>query len=1241
MGRLSLNRSVLTSSIWTRDGVLWRRRRLVIAVWAVLVLASLPLAAHQADRLSGGGFTDPGAQSGVVAHELDSGQFPGVNAYSLAAVLVPQAGATRSDMIGALRQVHGELASVKGAYVTPQAARAALASARAHPARPVVVPLQFVGDEMRSIDLARDLRARLGISGAAPGEAARGRVQTHVAGQGALWAAFQKVADEQARQAESRGFPIIAVVLLVAFGSLAAALLPLTLGIASVILASAVIYLLSLGFDMSVFVTNVASMIGIGVAVDYSLFILVRYREEIHSGSEPADARARAMATSGRAVIFSGLVVLASLAGLFIIDSPGIRSMAVGAIVVVAISVLAAATLLPVVIGLLSRRAWETDRVGRMLQRLRPRRDRRRGEFWTRWTARVMRRPVVSVVGATALLLLLAAPALTLNVRNNATSQLDPHHEVRQGINAAAGVLGPGALGPVYAIARFAHGSASEPGNHSALNAVNEAAGHDPGVLVTAPVRLSADGRVALVTATLRSDPESSAARATLERLRRSLPSAAGGRAAIAVGGTTAALLDFDTLVTKSLWRLILFVLLLSYGVLFLVLRSVVLPLKAMLMNVLSVCAAYGVLVAVFQWGILDFVGVSKAPSMYPITLPLVLVVAFGLSMDYHIFLLTRIRERYATTGDNRRAVTEALITSATPITSAALIMVAVFLSFVSAGAPSVKQIGLAAAVAIAVDATLVRLVIVPAAMELLGKWNWWMPRRLAAILPATDRAQQGAAALPAPERGRDTHYEVHPAQPPQPRQDGVPAVDSAVAAVRAGAGEAGQTVAAATATNHDGRCAEAPTRTLVTRLDLPLFDYTSPDMRGERFRAAIRDLRENGWLAAGPYGCIVLERTAIEYFLRAKNAMTPGRPMIDLFEIDEGPLRELIERNILNIDGVDHRRLRGLVNPALSPRAVERYRPAMRRVLSELLDAVEPGAPVEFVSAVAKPYPAKVIATVLGAPVEDATKLQDWAHWVERQFDVVGVVEERDGIERAVRGLSAYASALIEQKRERGDQGDLISALVEAEDGGDRLSDVELLNLVIGLLAGGVDTAQSQLAHAIRLFGENPDQWRLLRERPSLVPNAVEAVLRHEPVLPFTARILLEDTVHRGVQFPAGTVLMLCISAATRDRGDGSDPDRFDITAKHDAADRINFGGGPHYCMGSNLARAELEEALAAMASRYARIELIAPPIYGGVTGVYGLRELRVRLQAARPGEARRSTNGAAQAQVPVEVES
>jgi uncharacterized membrane protein YdfJ with MMPL/SSD domain len=737
----------------TRSEVLWRNRRTILVAWIAVVVIAAPLAAMQTKDLVGGGFDDADAGSYRVEKALDGNEFGGAQISPIAIVLVPHDDARPDDLRKAVGEISGEVEKSGGARVTPAERRAATEQAGGRPDRPVIVPLEQEGNKNlnETFDLSRDLREDLGIADG-PGNAADGRVDVHLAGQGALWAAFQKVADKDARQAEGRAFPLIGLVLLLVFGSVAAALLPLALGMVAIVVTGAIVFLVSQVFTMSLFVSSIVSLIGIGVAIDYSLFVLVRYREEIKAGRDPFEARAVAMATSGRAVVFSGVTVLLSLCALFLIPSPGVRSMAVGAIAVVAVAVIGAATLMPILMGLLGPRAYEPGRLGKYFEKRRAGRPRRPAEekFWARWSHAVMRRPVLSLVVATAVLLALASPALDMTVRNSATNQLPEDHELRDGVDAVSEVLGPGALGPAYIRIQFENGTASDPAGRQKLSELSAAVEGDRGIAYVNPPRQSDDGRSALLIGIPTSYPESPAARDTIDRLNADLPAVAGDDASIEVGGVTATILAFDRLATESLWRPILFVLALSFLVLLVVLRSVVLPLKAMFMNALSVGAAYGALVGVFQHGWLEWMGIDKSPAIYPLTMPLVLAVGFGLSMDYHIFLLSRIRERYLATGDNKRAVAEALTNSATAITSAALIMVVVFLAFVSAGTPSVQQLGFAAAVAIGVDATLVRLVIVPAAMELLGKWNWWLPRPLERILPTPSDSRAIALGEPA-----------------------------------------------------------------------------------------------------------------------------------------------------------------------------------------------------------------------------------------------------------------------------------------------------------------------------------------------------------------------------------------------------------------------------------------------------------------------------------------------------------
>jgi cytochrome P450 len=425
---------------------------------------------------------------------------------------------------------------------------------------------------------------------------------------------------------------------------------------------------------------------------------------------------------------------------------------------------------------------------------------------------------------------------------------------------------------------------------------------------------------------------------------------------------------------------------------------------------------------------------------------------------------------------------------------------------------------------------------------------------------------------------------------------------------------------------------------TLVSELELQSFDYTDPGMCGARFHEAMRELRAGGWLASGPFGYVVSDREGAEFFLRTRAASFPGMKIAEIFEVSEGPLWEQMKRNILHVNGADHTRLRSLVNPALSPRAVERYRPVMREFLQGLLEQAR-AAPAdsssssssagassslhcEFVEAFAKPYPSQVIASVMGAPLADAPRLHHWSNWIQKQFDAASMASERAEIERAVEEFYEYAGALVAARRD--DPGDdLISTLIAAADPAhqpEKLSDVECINLVFNVLAGGVDTSQSQLAHTVRLLAERPAQWQALRADPSLACAAVEEALRYEPITPFTARIVDEEITFRDVTFPRGTIVMVCAFTGNRDLDEAegaATSETFDITAERGRARPLTFGAGVHYCLGANLARAELEEALAFLAERFAGLELDGEPEYESIMGIYGLGKLPVHFSA------------------------
>lgn len=712
------------------SGSLRRHRWLVFGCWLAALLPSLYLGVTQSGNLTGGGFEVSGSQSLYVQRELED-HFPEQGASPLAMVAAPRADASYADMTAAVAQLERAARQVPSVTVVPTPMQPPPA-----PDRPYVVSLRLDFDNTGAVDVARQLRAKIGVDGEAPAQTENGRVRLYVIGQGALGAAAQTSTKRDIAAAERWNLPVVLVILLAVFGSLAAAAVPLTFGICTVAVTMGAVYLLSTITPMSVFVTSTVSMFGIALAIDYSLFILMRFREELRAGRDPAQAADAAMGTSGLAVLLSGLTVVASLTGIYLIDTPVLRSMATGAILAVAFAILTSTTLTPAVLATFGR---ATARRSRLLQWS------RRGEstssrFWTRWVGTVMRRPWASALAAVALLLLLAAPAFSMVLGNSMQRQFPSSHEIRGGVAAAAEALGPGALGPVRILLTFPDGDASDPRNAAAIEAVRRVTDQAVNIVSVSPPTFSDDNRSALLSAVLAVDPEEMRARETVDWLRSSLPGTPEATGVdIAVGGPTALIKDFDDRVAHTQPAVFAFVSLVAFVMLLISVRSVVLAAKGVLMTVLSVAAAYGSLVVVFQWGWLQALGFEPISSIDSTIPPLVLAMTFGLSMDYEIFLLTRIRERYLQSGDTRDAVAHGVATSARTITSAALIMIAVFVGFAFAGMPLVAQLGVACAVAIAVDATVVRLVLVPALMAMFARWNWWLPAWLARILPSVD----------------------------------------------------------------------------------------------------------------------------------------------------------------------------------------------------------------------------------------------------------------------------------------------------------------------------------------------------------------------------------------------------------------------------------------------------------------------------------------------------------------------
>ncbi|MGE2732558.1 MMPL family transporter [Mycolicibacterium vaccae] len=707
-----------------------RFRWAVFAVWLLLLVPSVYLAMNESGRLTGGGFEVAGSQSLYVQHQLEA-QFPDQGASPLALVAAPRPDASYEDMNDAVAHLERLAAEVPSVTVVPTPQQPP-----PQPDRPYVITLQLDFENTGAVDVAKQLRGKIGIDGDDAGEMENGKVRLYVIGQGALGAAATEATKHDIAQAEKWNFPIVLLILLAVFGSLAAAAMPLLLGICTVTVTMGIVFILSMFTTMSVFVTSTVSMFGIAVAIDYSLFILMRYREELRAGRDPQDAADAAMATSGLAVVLSGLTVIASVTGIYLINTPVLQSMATGAILAVAVAVLTSTTLTPAVLATFGRRAARRSSYLQWGRRA----EATQSVFWTRWTGWVMRRPWVSALSAAVLLIVMAAPAFSMTLGNSMQRQFEPTHEVRGGVNAAAVALGPGALGPVRVLVTFPDGDeASAPAKEPLLAEIRQRMTEAPNTVSVSPPVFGTDYRIALLSAVLSVDPEDLGARETVDWLREQLPPVAGDRAEIDVGGPTALIKDFDDRVSSTQPLVFLFVALIAFVMLLISIRSVLLALKGVLMTVLSVAAAYGSLVVVFQWGWLSGLGFEPIASLDSTIPPLVLALTFGLSMDYEIFLLTRIRERFLQTGNTRDAVAYGVSTSARTITSAALIMIAVFIGFAFAGMPLVAQLGVASAVAIAVDATVVRLVLVPALMAMFDKWNWWLPRWLDRILPSVD----------------------------------------------------------------------------------------------------------------------------------------------------------------------------------------------------------------------------------------------------------------------------------------------------------------------------------------------------------------------------------------------------------------------------------------------------------------------------------------------------------------------
>ncbi len=577
------------------------------------------------------------------------------------------------------------------------------------------------------VDLRGDVAAltRLVADTRAPGLAAS------VIGEASIDEDFTRAADRDLRRGEIVGLGLALIVLLAVFGTVAASLVPVLMAVTAIVVALGVVALIGQAFPLSFFVVNLLVMMGMAVGIDYSLFVVSRFREERRAGRALPDAIAIAGGTAGHAVVFSGVTVVLALIGMFLIPQTLFRSLATGAIVAVLVSVMVALTLLPAALALMG------DRLEWLPVLRRGGRSRRRG--WSP-VAAVLRRPRLGLAAGVAVMLALAVPALGMSTSSAGVATLPESFASKQAYEVLQRHFPEQGMADAEIVVR---GDATSPAVEAAVARLRAGLAAD-GRFGRPRWSVSGDRRVGRLTVRVAGEARDPEAIAAVRRLRaRLVPEAFGGvAAAVLVGGETAREIDFFA-IAERYWPIVVGVVLaLSFVVLAVAFRSLVAPAVAIAMNLLSVGAAYGLLVLVFQHGVgAGALGLQQADAVEA-WLPLFLfTVLFGLSMDYQVFLLSRIRERHDATGDTADAIRTGIGATARLITGAAMIMVAVFAGFAAGDLVMFQQMGFGLGVAVLLDATLVRCVLVPAAMQALGRWNWWLPAglaRRARLAPAT-----------------------------------------------------------------------------------------------------------------------------------------------------------------------------------------------------------------------------------------------------------------------------------------------------------------------------------------------------------------------------------------------------------------------------------------------------------------------------------------------------------------------
>jgi RND superfamily putative drug exporter len=527
------------------------------------------------------------------------------------------------------------------------------------------------------------------------------------------------------------GIGVAVIVLLVAFGSVVAMGLPLLTAILGLFVGASAVGVLSAVMDVPEFSLILCMMIGLGVGIDYALFIVTRHRQNLHDGMSVEDAAGTANATAGQAVLFAGTTVVIAILGLFVAGLPAITSMGVAVALVVVVAMAAAVTLLPGLLGLAGTKIDKLS-IHRRSHVAKP----AHATFSGRWANHVGSHPLRYAVLSFVALCLVAVPVLSMQIGTPDDGNAAGHTTQRKAYDLLADGFGPGFNGPIQVVVQV---PASD--GVAAVALLQDALVADPGVAaVTAPVFNDARD-TAMLTVNPTTAPQDARTDALVRHLRTDVvPAAVAGTDAEVLLTGQAMVTDLTERINSRLPLFIAAIVAMSFVLLMLVFRSVLVPLKAAMMNLLSIAAAYGVIVAVFQWGWgNELIGMDHTMPINPFAPLMMFAILFGLSMDYEVFLLSRIREEYVRTGDNHASVVKGLSSTARVISSAALIMMSVFAAFVLGDDPNAKLFGVGLAVAVLLDATLVRMVLVPATMSLVGRANWWLPAWLDRILPHLD----------------------------------------------------------------------------------------------------------------------------------------------------------------------------------------------------------------------------------------------------------------------------------------------------------------------------------------------------------------------------------------------------------------------------------------------------------------------------------------------------------------------